>query len=113
MRNRGKRTDVPFVVPALRTHCSLRSPRGLVWGHTTRRPRLDTCSFRWFPARRPPAGKGQKNNTGPSALPTSVPLDPDCPVLGDHQSANPPRPRCGTRPCAVKPERDAAGGNSQ
>ena len=61
-----------FVEPALRPHRSPWNPRGLVRGHPTRRPRLDTLSFRHLPTRRPPAGKG--------ALPLCTPhqgtLDP-------------------------------------
>ncbi len=64
------------MVPALRTHRSLWNPCELMWGHPARRPRLDTHFFRHLSTARPPAGKGPKNNTGPSALPTRVPLDP-------------------------------------
>ena len=50
-------TDVPFVGPALRTHHSLWNPRGLVRGHPTRCPRLDTRSFREIETRRASGGQ--------------------------------------------------------
>ncbi len=71
MSNHGKQ-HVPALwtgvaCPPLHNAC-FALPASQVRGHTTRRPRLDTLSFRWCPTRRPPAGKGQNNNTGPSAL---------------------------------------------
>ncbi len=74
-------------------HRLLCNSRGLVRGHTTRCPCLDTCSFRYLSTARPPAGKGPEKQHRPSALPTRVPLDPVRSVLGDHQSANAPSPK--------------------
>ncbi len=73
-------TDVPFVVPALRTPqntpLALQSPRVgegaydtlSAFEHVLRPMVSDETSLR--------RAKGQKNNTGPLASPTRVPLDP-------------------------------------
>jgi len=45
--SRPQRGD-PRREPASRTHRSLWNLRGLVWGHPTRSPRLDKCSFRYL-----------------------------------------------------------------
>ncbi len=68
-------TDVPFVVPALRTpsiHTACCNLRGLVKGASGTSPAFGHGAFRQAATARPPAGKGRC----PSALPTRVPLDP-------------------------------------
>ncbi len=57
MRNRRTYRSDRFVEPALRTHCSLCNPRGLVRGHPARYPRSGTCSFRHLSTAESPAGK--------------------------------------------------------
>ncbi len=62
-------TDVCFVGRALRTLSSHCSPRGLVRGHSTRCPRLDTHSFRHLSTGWPPAGKGPRKQHRPPCIP--------------------------------------------
>ena len=68
-------TDVPFVVPALRTPRSLCNPRGLVRGHTARCPRLDTYSFRQFPT-----GQASGGQMGVAPLHSPPGVTPRTPV---------------------------------
>ncbi len=76
MRNRGTQRATALVEPALEdSPLALESSR-VDLGACTRCPRLDTPSFRSTLDGQASAGKGQENDTGPSALPTGVPLDP-------------------------------------
>ena len=53
----------PGLSGSVRSHRSLCNPRGLVRGHPTRGPRLDTHSFRHLSTAGPPAGKGGTKTT--------------------------------------------------